>query len=170
MLSVLMLTACSELQTYSRQELAPVIYGGQGVNYWLAELHGTRDMTAEQLQQTLETWELDFRKDPTVTNRVRLALLLAVGNEPVRNPKRARKLLAAVDTSTLKENDQEIVIIFRQFLDQRNTDKEKINILWKQVTEQSRRIEELENQQKALTTIEKKIQEREKPAENENGK
>lgn len=168
-LSVLILPACSELQTYSRTELAPVIYGGQGVNYWFAELNGTRAMTQEQLQQTLETWEQDFHKDSTVSNRVRLALLLAVGNEPVRDRKRARKLLAVVDTSQLKANDQEIVLILQQFLDEQNTDKEKINILWKQVTEQSRRIEELEQQQKALTTIEQKIQQREQPVGIENG-
>ena len=40
----------------------------------------------------------------------------------------------------------------------------KIHILWKQVTEQNRRIEELEKQLQALTTIEQKIQQREKPA------
>ena len=168
-LSVLILTACSELQTYSRTELAPVIYGGQGVNYWLAELHGTRTMTPEQLQQTLDAWEQEFSTDTTVNNRVRLALLLAVGNEPVRDRKRARKLLDAVDPDLLKENEQEIVVILKQFLDQQSANKQKINILWEQVTEQSRRIEELEQQQKALTTIEQNIQQREKPAGTENG-
>jgi hypothetical protein len=61
------------------------------------------------------------------------------------------------------------VVILKQFLDQQRANKQKINILWEQVTEQSRRIEELEQQQKALTTIEQNIQQREKPAGTENG-
>jgi hypothetical protein len=43
----------------------------------------------------------------------------------------------------------------------------KLDILWKQVTTQNRRIEELEQQLQALTTIEQNIQNRDIPPADE---
>ena len=143
---------------------APVIHAGQGVNYWLAELHDTRGMKPDQQQQTLESWEREFSKNPSSNNRLRVALLLATGSEEVRDQKRALRLLDEIDTSLYDVSDREMITVLQQFLGEEGEANRKIHILWKQVTEQNRRIEELEKQLQALTTIEQKIQQREKPA------
>jgi hypothetical protein len=168
--SLLVLSACSELQYYSSNGPAPVIHGGQGVNYWLADLYRTRDMTPDQQQQTLESWEQEFSDNPNSNNRLRVALLLATGSEEVRDQKRALKLLDEIDTSLYDVSDREMITVLRQFLGEEGEANRKIHILWKQVTEQNRRIEELEKQLQALTSIEQKIQQREKPVVIENGK
>lgn len=160
---VVMLSACSELQYYSSDGFAPVIDRGRGVNNWLNELHETRAMSPELLQQTQETWEKEFRTNPSLNNRMRLALLLAAGEEPVRDHKRARKLLQGVDPEAINDTDQELVNVLQQYLEEQGQAQQKITILWQQVTEQSRRIEELEQQLEALTAIEQNIQQREKP-------
>ena len=162
-LSLLLLSACSELQYYSSNGPAPVIHGGQGVNYWLADLHRTRDMTPDQQQQTLESWEREFRGNPSSNNRLRVALLLATGSEEVRDQKRALKLLDEIDTALYDISDREMITVLQQFLREEAEENRRIQILWKQVTEQNRRTEELEKQLRALTTIEQKIQQREKP-------
>ena len=160
-----LLAACAELQYYnSNGTIAPVIDSGLGVSRWLRDVHATHAMSPELLQQTLETWEQEYRDNPSVTNRMRLALLLATGEESVRDRPRARKLLNGAEVWTgSSESEQELVAIMQQFLDEQGESSGKINILRKQVTEQNRRIEELEEQLQALTTIEHDIQQRDKP-------
>lgn len=157
-----LLSGCSELQHYGDGGFAPVIDSGRGVNRWLDELHATHAMSEEMLQQTLEYREQDFRDYPTTANRMRLALLLATGEEPVGDRKRARKLLNGIDAGAGSDSERELVAILQQFLEEQGQSSRKINILWKQVTEQNRRIEELEQQLQALTTIEQTIQQRDK--------
>lgn len=157
-----LLAGCSELQHYSNTGFAPVIDSGRGVNRWLGELHETRAMSPEMVQQTLEVWEQDFHDDPTATNRMRLALLLATGEGQVGDRKQARKLLNGLDAWAGGDSERELVAILQQFLDEQGQSRRKINILWKQVTEQNQRIEELEQQLQALTTIEQNIQQRDK--------
>jgi hypothetical protein len=93
---------------------------------------------------------------------MRLALLLATGEGQVGDRKQARKLLNGLDAWAGGDSERELVAILQQFLDEQGQSRRKINILWKQVTEQNQRIEELEQQLQALTTIEQNIQQRDK--------
>lgn len=163
-----LVSGCTELQHYS-EGLAPVIEGGHGVTNWLGDLHQTRSMSSGLLQQTQDDWEREFLENPSVNNRMRLVLLLATAEEPVGDRKRARSLLNGFDVGEGRDNDREMVAIIRQFLDTQAQDSRKISILWKQVTEQNRRIEELEQQLQALTTIEQNIQQRDRGGGGEDG-
>jgi len=96
-------------------------------------------------------------------------LLLAVGNEPVRDTRQARQLLEELDTPPESPRSQELVAILKQFLDEQEVAARKLKELSRQVSAQNMRIEELEEQQKALTTIEQSIQQREIPLENTGG-
>jgi hypothetical protein len=167
-LLLLALSACSELQKFNSNWPASVIQGEQGASYWLAELHATREMTADQQRLILASREQEFQTNPSPNNRLRLALLLATGNEEIRNQRHALTLLEEIDPGSYNTSDQEMIAVFRLFLGEQRKANRKINILWKQVGEQSQRIEELEQQLQALTTIEQKIQQREKPMVIEN--
>jgi hypothetical protein len=59
--------------------------------------------------------------------------------------------------------DRELIVMLQQMLDEQGQANRKLSILWKQLTEQNRRIEELEQQLQALTTIEQNIQNRDNP-------
>jgi len=157
-----LLAGCSELQYYSNGSFAPVIDSGRGVNRWLSDLHETRAMSPELLQQTLEAWEQESSDNPSVNNCMRLALLLATAGEPVGDRERARELLSKFDAGTGSDSERELVAILQQYLDEQSQSSRKINTLLKQLTEQNLRIEELEQQLQALTTIEQHIQQREK--------
>ena len=165
---VVMLTACAELQSHESTRFIPVKSGESGVNKWLSELHDTHAMTPEQLQQTLMLREREFRHHPGPGNCLRLALLLAVGNEPIRDQKRAMILLNEICPGQYSAGERELVVILRQFLGEQGEASKRIHEMSKQVREQNQRIEELEQQQRALTTIEQTIQQRENPPETEN--
>ena len=64
---------------------------------------------------------------------------------------------------------QELATIVHQFLDEQIQANRKINDLNKELAEQNKRIAELEQQQRALTRIEQKIQQRDNPEEAGNG-
>jgi len=166
---LLVLAACSELQSYRSSGFAPVISGGHSADNWLDELHATRHMTPQQLQRELASRQHDFRYDPSESNRLRLVLLLAAGNKPVRDIHQARQLLEGLDTSSYSPGGQELVAVLKQFLDEQEAAAGKLKKLTRQNAAQKTRIGELEEQQKALTTIEKSIQRREIPVENTNG-
>lgn len=159
-LLLLALTACSELQPYKSTWHAPVVTWGYGTGQWLGELHNTREMTPDEIRQTVKAWEQELRDDPRDSNRIKLALLLTVGDAPARNPKRARELLEGLDEATVNTSDQELVTILLQILDEQDHASLAISRLRKQAGKQGRRIRELEQQQRALTDIEQNIQQR----------
>jgi ABC-type hemin transport system ATPase subunit len=168
-LPAVVMGACSEFQTYSFQEPAPVVSEEHRVGDLLAELHLTRTMSQDQLLKTLESCEQRFRDDPSTYNRLKLALLYATANQPVRDLGRAQKLLDESAAGLDSAGAQELVSIVRQFLDEQIESNRKINDLNKEIAEQNKRIAELEQQQRALTRIEQKIQERDNPEETGNG-
>ena len=192
-LLAVMLTACSELQYYTGIRPATDLSEGCSVNRLMTELHDTRSMNKDELQQTLRTWEQEFQAEPSEDHRLRLALLYAAGDESVRDPGRAQVLLteaadafnnpadrelAAMLRQFLDEQivanrkindfnnpgDRELAAMLRQFLDEQIVANRKINDLNKQTAEQIKRIAELEQQQRALMNIEQKIQQRDNPA------
>lgn len=157
------LAACAEMQQYRTTVLAPVVDGRSGANIWLDYLHDVRDRSPDKQQQALDDWEKAFAGNPDINNRMRLVLLLTLGSEQVRDIRRARRLLDDVDPLPKADADRELIVILQQMLDEQGQSNRKLSILWKQVTEQNRRIEELEQQLQALTTIEQNIQSRETP-------
>jgi hypothetical protein len=169
-LLAVMLTACSELQYYTGIRPATVPSEECGVNRLMTELHDTRSMNKDQLQQTLRTWEREFQTDPSDNHRLRLALLYAAGNESVRDPDRAQELLTEAADALDNTGDRELTAMVRQFLDEQIDANRKINELNRQIADQNKRIAELEQQQRALTSIEQKIQQRDTPAVIEDGK
>jgi hypothetical protein len=162
------LVACADLQQYRTTVLAPVIDGRSGANVWLEMLHEVRDRSPEKQQQALDDWEKAFAGNPDINNRMRLVLLMTLGSDQVRDIRRARRLLDDVDPLPDAQADRELIVILQQTLDEQGQSNRKLSILWKQVTEQNRRIEELEQQLQALTTIEQNIQSREPPVVIEN--
>jgi hypothetical protein len=169
LVSMLLLGACSEMQSYRGSGFAPVVTGGHSADDWLDELHATRNMTPQQLRHELGSRQHDFRYNPSASNRLRLVLLLTFGGEPVRDTRQARQLLEELDTPPESPGSQELVAILKQFLDEQAVAAGKLKELSRQVSTQNTRIEELEEQQKALTTIEQSIQQREIPLENTSG-
>lgn len=161
---LVLLGGCSQMQPYTNRVLPPVFEGGQGANDWLGDLHNTRGLTKSELQDVLEAWDEAFRDNPNTNNRLRLALLLTAGDKAVRDRGRARKLLDGINSAALGPGEQELVTILQRFLAKHEEDRGEINVLSKQVREQAQRIEELEQQQRDLTTIEQSIQQREKSA------
>ncbi len=166
---LLVLGACSELQTYREGSYAPVVSRGRSADDLLAELHATRTMTAPQLHQALASRQHDFRYRSDSVNRLRLILLLTFGSEPVRDTGRARELLDELDSLPDSPGGEELVAILRQYLDEQAIAGSKLRKLSREISTQNARIEELEEQQKALTTIEQSIQQREIPVESING-
>jgi hypothetical protein len=163
-LLAVMVTACSELQPYTGNGLAAPNSDGCRVDNLMSELRGTRWMNTDHLRQTLKAWEQAFRADPSDNNRLRLALLYAAGDESVRDPGRAQELLSESADALSNPGDRELAAIVRQFLDDQIDANRKINSLNKQIADQSKRIVELEQKQRALTNIEQKIQRRDTPA------
>jgi hypothetical protein len=159
------LPGCAELQQLStphpQQECTTP--PDSGVALWLAAESGTRDQSPEQQQQTLVKWEEEFQRDPDINHRMQLILLLANGAEGVRDSHRARRLLDGIDPLPDDHGDREFITLMQQRLDDQSQSARKLDILWKQVTEQNRRIEELEQQLQELTNIEQNIQNRDAP-------
>jgi len=168
-LPVAAMAACSEFQTYRYQGPAPVVSEEHGVGNLLSELYFTRTMGQDQLKKTLESWEQRFRNDPSSSNRLKLALLYATASQPVRDFGRAQELLDESAAGMDSAGAQELASIVRQFLDEQIEANRKINDLNKDIAEQKKRIAELEQQQRALTRIEQKIQQRDNPEETGDG-
>lgn len=154
------LSGCAELQQLPVLAAQPCSEPDAGAARWLAALNSTQDQSPEQQQQTLANWEQAYQDNPDLNHRVQLALLLATGADEVRDTRRARQLLNRIDPLPDKASDRELITLLLQWLDEQSQAGRKLDILWKQVTEQNRRIEELEQQLQALTTIEQNIQNR----------
>lgn len=163
--TVLMLTACSEFQHYSSTGFAPVTSKGYGADYWLTEVHETRAMTPEQRQVTLELWKQEYGNSPSISNRLRLALLLAAGDKSIRNPERALELLEGLVPEPENAGDRELILMLRQFIGEQLKAEVTINDFKKLTINKDRQIKELEQKQQALTNIEQNIQQRENQPE-----
>jgi hypothetical protein len=158
-----MLGACAELPQYWKAESGAAVEAPSAAAAWLEAVHAARDDTPEQQQMTLDNWEQAFKGNPDINNRMRLALLLATGAESLRDERRARRLLEGIDPLPASTADREMIALLQQWLNEQSQANRKLTILWKQVTGQNRRIEELEQQLQALTTIEQNIQSRDAP-------
>jgi hypothetical protein len=156
------LAGCSEWQLRDSGSFVQILDGGSDVSRWLDELHETRAMSPELLQQTLQDREQAFRADPTASNRMRLALLFVTGNAAVVDRPRARTLLDGFDAGAGGVSEQELTTLLQVYLDAQAERSRQYSSLRKQLAAQQRRIEELEQQLQALTTIEQHIQQRDR--------
>jgi hypothetical protein len=164
------LTACSELQNYAGIRPAVVSPEQCSINQLMTELRDTQLMSIDQLQKAIRTWEQEFQVNPSDKNRLKLALIYATGDVSVRDPGRAQELLTVTTDAPGNPGDKELAAIVRQFLNDQIDANRKINNLNKQIAGLNKRIAEFEQQQRALTNIEQKIQQRDTPAVIENGK
>ncbi|MEN8106573.1 MAG: hypothetical protein ABFS22_01040 [Pseudomonadota bacterium] len=129
-----------------------------GADYWLGQLHSTRGLPPAELQDVLTSWEDEFRYNPNTSNRIKIALLLAYSDKPVRNIKRARQIMVNIDTATIEPGDRELVTILQQHIKA----SQEIDTLSGRTRQDKKRIEELEQQLLDLTSIEQTIQQRDK--------
>jgi hypothetical protein len=169
LLAMLALSACSEFQPRSSTYYVPVISQENDLDDWLTDLHYTRSMTPDEIQLTVKAWEQSFHVNPNNSNRIKLAMLLIVGDAQARDPKRARELLEGLETMPSNISDLEFVTILQQILDERDKANLAIYRLKDKDRIQSQRIKELEEQQRALTDIEQNIQQRDIQPDTENG-
>ena len=169
LLFILALTGCSGLQQVSGYELVPVIDRGSDLSSRLEELHESRELTPGQSETLLASREHDFLNNPNFNNRMNLALLLAAGDKGIQNQVRALDLLEGIDPMPDSADEQELVIILKQFLEAQVEINSKNEVLSKQLSEQEKHIEELKQQLKELTTIEQNIQHRDKAIEGGDG-
>ena len=174
----LMVAACTDLQKLrdnmshpaTESTAAPVVDGKHGVHSWLADIKDLQGRPPESLPAILDAREQAFRARPDTGNRMRLVMLLLVNDESVRDDRRARLLLRKLDPLPSSPDDRAFIALLQDFLDGNREYEQKLSVLWKQVTQQNKRIVELEAQLKALTNIEQKIQQREPLPVQENDK
>lgn len=156
-LPFLMLLGCNSLQPESGSFLAPVSTAG-GADYWLGQVNATHGLPTSELQDVRFSWENDFHRQPDAGNRLKLALLLSFGDEPVRDITKADQVLEGIDTTMLSQGDRELVTILEQYLELALN----INKLSDRASRKDKRVKELEQQLRDLTSIEQTIQQREK--------
>jgi hypothetical protein len=155
--TVLLLLGCNNLQPYANNPMAPVSFAS-GSDYWLGQVNATHGLHSSELQEVLLSWELEFQRHPNNSNRIKLALLLTFGDKLIRNPGKARQILNDIDTTSLSPGDRELVNIVEQHLD-------LIMVFNKTALREDKmqtRIHELEQKLRDLTSIERRIQQRDK--------
>jgi len=131
--------------------------------YWLEEWHWVIELSEAQLQEMLKLREHEFEQSANPTTRMRLALLLAEGPQPVRDQTRALELLKGLDTAQASNHVRALAAMLIQVIEEQRWSLNKISDLNRELKASQTRIEELELQLQELTTIEKKIQQREIP-------
>jgi hypothetical protein len=159
------LGACAELQRLQQGEGGECQQPEQmpGVVRWLEAAQMIRESSPDRQQQLMQDWEAAFQSTPALDTRMQLALIFAIGAEQLRDHLQARRLLNDIDPLPEAVADREFIVMLRQVLEDQSQSERKLAILWKQATLQNRRIEELEKQLRALTNIEKNIQNRDVP-------
>lgn len=160
-IAIMLLTACSEFQYYSNTGFAPVTSKGYGADYRLTQLHETRTMTPEQRVVTYELWEQEYINNPDTSNRLTLALLLATGNDSIRDLPRALELLEGIYPEPDDSSDRELAILLKQYIHEQLSADTTIKDLKALIIKKNKLVKELEEQQQALTNIEQNIQQRE---------
>ena len=171
LLLLLLLVACSNFPRIQPVKDAPVVEGGGSVSSSLEEVHAASTMTVEQQELLLAGMEADFSGEPNIDNRLRLALLLATCQPPLQDRERARVLLEDLGGSiSISASQRGLVEFMLLFLEEQRAMLGELDACTTQLTQQGQRIDELEQQQKELTSIEQNIQHRDAPVEAEDGR
>jgi hypothetical protein len=131
--------------------------------YWLEEWQRAIALPEDRLVQTLNTRELEFERSANPRTRLRLALLLAEGPQPVRDQARALELLSDFDASQASDSEKALAALLTQVIKEQRWFSDKIAELNRKSKDSQTHVEELERQLRELTTIEQNIQQRELP-------
>jgi hypothetical protein len=139
----------------------PVAVRVDDAAYWLEEWHQVMQLPEAEVEQTRALREEEFARSQNPRNRLRLALLLALGPPAVRDQHRARELLADLDPASLDESANALAALLEQVTREQLAASDRTRQTGERLKESETRIEELERQLQELTTIEQSIQQRE---------
>lgn len=160
---IFLLGACQPVTVQHNEGVVPVTLRVDDAAYWLEEWHWVSGLPGGQQREVLANREREFQQSATPRNRLRLALLLAEGPGPVRDQKRALKLLEEMDMARASDSGKALSALLQQVIAESDWFVGKITHLRANLKESETRIEELERQLQELTTIEQNIQLREIP-------
>ena len=158
------LIACRATTVQHQDTTVPVAVSVDGVAYWLVEWHRVIELPEGQLVMIAKARELEFERSVNPRTRLRLALLLAEGPQPVRDQTRALKLLAELDAGQASASDRALAALLKQVIEEQRWSIDKMNELNRRLKASQTHVEELELQLQELTAIEQNIQQRELPS------
>ena len=161
------LSACQLATVRHPDYPVPVALRVDDAAYWLEEWQRVIALPEDQLVLTLKTRELEFERSANPRTRLRLALLLAEGPQPVRDQTRALILLTELDTGQASDNAQALAALLKQVIAEQQWSRDKMTGLNRKLKYSQTRVEELERQLQEFTTIEQNIQQRELPSSRE---
>lgn len=143
----------------------PVTLRVDDAAYWLEEWSRVIMLPDDQLEETLKSREEEFARRRDARSRLRLALLLAEGPEPVRDQLRALSLLQAMDPAGASSSAQALATLLDQVIREHLAAEDKIRTLQQEQAVSAERVQELERQLQEVTDIEQSIQKRETPVD-----
>ena len=130
---------------------------------WLEEARRVQLMPAALQPGEMRQRELAHQAEATAASGLRLALLLVLGSETVRDEPRALTLLDRLDPDSLDLSQAALADLLRQWVRERRRSLELLRAERKALAERDARIQELESQLEAVTSIEQSIRQRQKP-------
>lgn len=158
---LMLLVACQPVTVQRTENLLPVSVRVDDAAYWLEEWQRITELPSGQQAEILDKREQAFIESPDQRNRLRLALLLAAGPDPIRNQDRAYNLLKDMDNDEASHSAQALSALLMQMIGEQQESNGKIKLLGVRLEQSQARTLELERQLQALTDIEQKIQNRE---------
>ena len=162
-LGIIGLSACQAAPVIHVDSPMPVSVRVDDVADWLVEWHRVIVLPEEQLVLAANTRQREFEQSANPRTRLRLALLLAEGPQPVRDQARALELLKELDAGQASDSEKALAALLSQVIEEQRWSINRIAGLNKELKDSRMHVEELERQLQELTTIEQNIQERELP-------
>ena len=163
LVTIIGLSACQPVTVRHEDCLVPVSESMNDEAYWLDEWHWVIALPEDQLVETFKTRELEFERSANPETRLRLALLLAEGPQPVRDQARALELLKELDAGQASASARALAALLQQVIEEQRWSINKMTELNKKLEASQTHAAELELQLQELTTIEQNIQQRELP-------
>jgi hypothetical protein len=134
---------------------------------WLEEWHQEIALPEDQLLLTFKARELEFERSANPGTRLRLALLLAEGPQPVRDQARALELLAGLEAGQASDSERALAALLKQVIEEQKWLSDKVAETNRKSKAIQVHAEELQRQLQELTTIEQNIQQRDLPSSKE---
>ena len=158
------LSACQPVTVKNVDCPPPIAVRVDDAAYWLEEWQHAIALPEDRLVQTLNARELEFERSANPVTRLRLALLLAEGPQPVRDQARALELLSDLDAAQASDSAKALAALLIQVIEEQRWLSDKLAELNRKSKDSQTHAEELERQLHELTTIEQNIQQREIPS------
>jgi len=160
LLGIILISGCQPVTVQRSDGAVPLTVRVDDAAYWIEEWNRIRELPDDKLQLTLEARERDFEKSPTPRSCLRLALLLAEGPQPMRDPSRALSLLKGMDSTEASDSAKALAALLEQIIGEQLWAGDKMIELRSKLEQADTRVEELERQLQELTNIEQSIQQR----------